>query len=447
MTKGEAREALEFAPGLLAVQDAPPTPRPQVVMYCVVGLFTFLLTWVTFGRLDVVASAEGRLVPETYVKIVQPAEGGIVKEILVREGQRVTAGQVVVRMDEALSEADGRAIRKELRLKKLQLRRIDAELEGVPMAAAPGDPPDLFSQVEAQHKAHAQRFADAVAQEQSGLERAGHDLKAGEELLFRLEQVVPSYERNAAAYEELAASGHASPLAVEERQRLWIEKEQELRSQAAAVAGLGASVAASRKRLEQITSGYSSQLRDERMQTETEVLRLEEAWAKFEHRTGLLELRAPQAGTVKDLATHTQGTVVSPGTVLITLVPDGEPLVAEVLVRNEDVGFVHTGQEAKVKLVAYPFQKYGMLDGRVSHIGPDAESVRPADEQSGEETEGPQFKALLRLRDQELVTENSRFRLSAGMQIVAEMKQGSRSVMEYLLSPVQKAWHEAGRER
>lgn len=135
-TKSLSRESLDFAPGLLAIQENPPPGLPRAVLYVVAILVAILLLWVSFGQLDIVASAEGRLVPQTYVKIVQPAEGGIVQDILVREGQPVEAGQVLMRMDAKITEADARTIRNELSLKSLQLRRIDAELAGRPMVMA-----------------------------------------------------------------------------------------------------------------------------------------------------------------------------------------------------------------------------------------------------------------------------------------------------------------------
>jgi HlyD family secretion protein len=121
-------DALDFAPGLLSIQESPPARLPRVVMYLVVVLFVLLALWSIFGKLDIVASAEGKLVPQTYVKIVQPADAGIVQEILVREGERVVAGQVLMRMDTKDALADEATVQTQLQLRSLQLRRIDAEL-------------------------------------------------------------------------------------------------------------------------------------------------------------------------------------------------------------------------------------------------------------------------------------------------------------------------------
>jgi HlyD family secretion protein len=177
---------------------------------------------------------------------------------------------------------------------------------------------------------------------------------------------------------------------------------------------------------------------------------------KQAHRTKLLELRAPQGGVVKDLATHTIGTVVSAGTVVLSLVPEREAMMAEVTVRNEDVGFVHPNQPVEVKLAAYPFQKYGMLHGEVVRVSPDASetdtraterlAVRSSsDPASSAPVRG--YRALIQLDSQTLKRGDLQLRLIAGMQVIAEIKEGRRSVLEYLLSPVQKTVQESGRER
>lgn len=443
-------DVLDFAPGLLAIQESPPARLPRVMMYIVLVLFCILLVWSIFGKLDIIASAEGRLVPQTYVKIVQPADAGIVQEILVHEGQSVESGQVLMRMDAKLTEADAATIRNELVLKSLLLRRIDAELAGIPMTQDSGDPLVLYRQVENQYLAHRQAYLDAVAQETESLRKARHDLQSAQEILSKLQQTVSVYQQSAAAYEKLAKNNLVGQLAAQEKVRDKIEKEQDLKAQESNVASLKSAIAGSEKKLSQITSNYKSQLQNERVETESQYRKLEQDWAKIEHKTDLLELKAPQAGVIKDLATHTRGTVVSPGTVLMSLVPQDEPLQAEVLLKNEDVGFVYPDQTVMVKLAAYPFQKYGMIEGTVLRVGADASDIAPpaADNNRDRQTQPAlTYKVLIALSEQHLELEGDRLRLSPGMQVVAEIHQGRRTVMEYLLSPVQKAFHEAGRER
>ena len=273
-------------------------------------------------------------------------------------------------------------------------------------------------------------------------------MKSAEEVLSKLRQVVPVYRQSAAAYEKLAKENFFSQLAAQEKMRDKIEKEQDLLAQESMVASLKAAIAASEKKLAQISSSYRSQLHNERVETESQYHKLQQDSAKIEHKSDLLELRAPQAGIIKDLATHTRGTVVSPGTVLMTLVPHEEPLQAEVMIRNEDVGFVYPNQKTRVKLAAYPFQKYGMIDGTVIHIGADASDNQAADRGKEQNVALPlTYKALVRLGTQHLDIDGEELKLAPGMQVIAEIHQGRRTVMEYLLSPVQKAFHEAGRER
>ena len=168
--------------------------------------------------------------------------------------------------------------------------------------------------------------------------------------------------------------------------------------------------------------------------------------AKQQHKNALQELKAPHAGVVKDVATHTIGTVVAPGTILLSLVPIDEPLMAEVMVKNNDVGFVRQGQTVKLKLAAYPFQKYGMVEGKVTHIGADASDAPP---NNGGQSALPltSYKAIVTLDRQQLDAQGQRFTLTAGMQVVAEIHQGERTVLEYLISPVKGVFQEAARER
>jgi len=121
-----SEKALDFAPGLLAIQESPPSRMPRAVMYTIATLLALMLLWAAIGHLDIVASAEGKLIPKTYLKLVQPADAGIVKEILVHEGERVKAGQVLLRLDAQDAQADASRIGTDLALRSLQLRRIDA---------------------------------------------------------------------------------------------------------------------------------------------------------------------------------------------------------------------------------------------------------------------------------------------------------------------------------
>jgi len=446
--------AWNFSPAILQAQHAPPSPLPRLVLYTLLALFGVLLPWAVLGRLDIVAVAQGKLVPQSFLKVVQPADSGVVKEILVKEGDEVVAGQALMRMDTSISVADRKVLDNDYQLRVLQLRRIDAELKGVPLAKKAGDDPALYAQVDAQFRSHRQAYQDALDTERAALTKAQHDLKSAIEVQSKLKQTLPIYQEQEKGWNQLAKEGFAGKLMALDRTRSRIETEQELQAQTQNVESLKASIAQSNKRIAQITSNYQQQLHNERIDAESQYNKLGQDLAKHAYKHDLLELKAPQAGIVKDLATHTQGTVVSPGTVLLTLVPHNEPLLAEVWVSNVDSGFVEVAQKVKIKLEAYPFQKYGMLDGVVRHVtydatdkNADASSDRKPPPDSANAPASLSYRALVALNSSQLETQGLSYKLTPGMQVAAEIHLGNRSVIEYLLSPIQKTVHEAWRER
>jgi membrane fusion protein, hemolysin D len=437
--------AWDFAPEILKAQERPPSPLPRAFLFLLLGLFGAMLAWAFLGRLDMVAVAQGKLVPQSFLKIVQPAESGIVRDILVREGETVTAGQVLVRMDTQLSQADLKAVDAELVRRDLQLRRIDAELAETAITRKAVDPADQFAHAEAQRKARRQAYMDALGAEQAVLLKARQDLQSAIEVEQKLTRTLPIYREQARAWDKLATEGFAGKLMALDRKRVYVEVQQDLEAQKHTVEGLKATISQAEKRIAQIRSGYRQQLYQERAEVEAAYVRAQKEREKQRHRYSLLELKAPQGGVVKDLATHTPGTVVAPGTILLTLVPRDEPLLAEVWVANLDAGFVEATQKARVKLAAYPFQKYGMLDGAVRQISADAQEK--SDATGARDLHDAAYRTLITLDRDYLESGERRLRLVPGMLVNAEIHLGTRSVFEYLLSPLQKIAYEAGRER
>lgn len=443
----------DFSPPLLRIQANPPAPLAGWMFRVLAALLACILLWAALGRLDIVAVADGKLVPSSYLKIVQPAEQGIVRQILVVEGQPVAAGQVLIRMDAVLTGADVQTVQNEFDLKRVSLRRIDAQLAGRAFERAADEPPELFARVEAQYRANRQAYENALAQERSLLEKARHDRAGALETSAKLEQVLPHYVEQEKAFEKLARDGYAGRILVGDKTRERIEKEQDLRTQAFVIRSSDSIIAQAEGKIAQITADYLRQLQTERVEVAAQLDRARQELTKHEHRKAQLELRAPVEGTVKDLATHTQGTVALPGTILMTLVPKDESLIAEVWVGNQDVGFVRPGQAVKVKLAPYQFQKYGMVEGEVDRVSADATEAPSANTRSDALTGrdrpmGPlAYRALVRLGVQSLETDGVRHALAPGMQVAAEIHLGTRSVLEYLLSPIQKAFHESARER
>jgi HlyD family secretion protein len=446
-------DAADFAPPLLRIQEKPPPPLAGWTLRLIIGLLAGVALWAVFGQLDIVAVAEGKLVPSSYLKIVQPAEQGIVREILVREGEAVREGQVLIRMDSVVAVADASSLTTDYDNKRLALRRIEAQLAGARPAQVRGDPPELFGQVLAQFDSNVRAYENALGQEKSLLEKSKNDLAAAQSTKTKLEQVLPHYIEQEKAFDKLHRDGFAGRILAADKARERIEKEQDLRTQEHVILSNRALIEQSERKIAQITADYRRQLQAERIETTAQVHMLRQELAKHAHRSELLELRAPQDGTVKDLATHTVGTVAAPGTILMTLVPQGDTLVAEVWVGNQDVGFVREGQNVKLKLAAFQFQKYGMIEGVVRQMSADATEAPSANTRSDtlggrDRPMGPlAYRARVELKNQALEIDGAKYALSPGMQVSSEISLGTRSILEYVLSPVQKAWHEAGRER
>ncbi|NLW81158.1 MAG: HlyD family type I secretion periplasmic adaptor subunit [Desulfovibrionales bacterium] len=441
-------EFLEFWPGHRRVRETPPSPLGRKLLGTLLAFCATMLVWGIFGQLDIVAVAQGRLVPRTYLKIVQPAESGIVKEILVREGDAVRQGQPLMRLDGTDVRADRATLVADRHRLTLTLRRIDAELADSPFFRHQDDPADLFAGVQAQFQANRLALANAVAEQRALLEKARHELSGAVETRTRMVDSLAHYRDQDEAYGRLGRDGHVPRLLVTDKHRERQEKERELNAQEFAVQGLKADIVRVEKRIIQVRADDQRNLRAERVETMSRLAAVEQALTKEDRRNELLELTAPQDGVVKDLATHTVGTVVSPGTIVMTLVPGKEELLAEVWIQNEDIGFVAPGQPAVVKLGAFAFQKYGMLDGMVERVGPDANAVGEGAGQ-GERGEGAPlvYKSTIGLATQHLLHGGQSYPLLPGMQVSAEIRLGQRSVLEYLLSPVTKAVLEACRER
>jgi HlyD family secretion protein len=440
-------EALDFAPDLLAIQERPPARMPCAILITVVALIGLLLVWAAFAQLDVIATAEGRLVPMTFTKIVQPADAGVVTEILVSDGDAVQEGQVLMRLDPRLAQADTAALGKDVALRQLTLRRIEAELSDRPFLPSKGDQLALYGQVETQFRARRQAYLDAIAQENETLNKARADARAAQQVLSKLTQTLPSYRQSAEAYRKLVQEGFVGELAAADKNRDLVEKEQDLKTQEASLQGLYASIAQSERKISSLRSQYRSQLENERIDTLTLLNKSGQELEKSNVKAGQLDIRAPNSGIVKDMATTNRGAVVAAGALLMNIVPKEEPLQAEVLLKNEDAGFVAVGQPVKLKVAAYPFQKYGLLDGKVSLVS--ADSADPKQQQQQGQAPSLTYRAILRLDSNSLTSAatGERLTLNPGMLVTAEIHQGQRSVLEYLLSPVKKVAQEAGRER
>ena len=318
---GLRTESLRFLPSLLRLEHEPPSPLPRVAVGVALLFFVALAVWAATARLDVIAVAPGRIVPGAFLQIVQPAEGGVVRALLVAEGEAVREGQVLARMERRVSDAEFDVLQaRTAEKKRLEVRRLDAELAGGSLVREAGDPPLLFAQAKAQLEARRHSHADALAAERMAVSRARHEDASATAQQARLRDTVPLLQEQADAWAQLVAEGFAGRLQAQERRRAYLEGARELDASTATAAAARAAADQAQHRLAQLGSARRQQLLDERAAAQAEAERLQGELRKHAVRHELLELRAPRAGIVKELVTHTAGAVVQHGTVLMSLV-------------------------------------------------------------------------------------------------------------------------------
>lgn len=423
--------------------EKPPAPLSRVVLHILLLLLVLILLWAFFGKLDIVMRAEGKLIPKTRLQVVQPLDGGRVAEIRIKEGELVKKGQTLVVMDDLISQANTEQITNETKSIELQLRRIVAELDNKTIELLDTDEPDLFKDTRKQYEENIKSYRIELSQQQATIEQAKQELASEKQLLSKLEETLPLIKSSEEAIKNLQKKGYANQMALMERERERIEVERDYQAQKFKVRSLVARLNEANQRTKQIKSTYSQKLLDQKVELEQRRRQLVQELSKQEYRNRLLALEAPQDGFVKDLATHTRGSVIPSGTVLLTIVPVDVPLQAEVLVENKDAGFIHAGQEAKIKVASFEFQKYGMIVADVDHISADSSQQQT----DGTDQGASVYRAILNLNGQTLSYNNKEYELKPGMQVTAEINLGSRTVMQYIFSPVTRAVREAGTER
>ncbi len=447
--KNQPDTSRDYHPALVRLQHNPPHPAGRRILWGLALLLGFVLAWGFWGQLDIVSVAEGRLIPTDRLKIIQPAEAGVIEAIRVREGDKVKAGQELIRLLGTETEADTQNLVGERTRLRAELERLEAQLANKPFDLSPDIPSHIASQNRARDTADRNALESDLAEEQARLNRAEKELAAAIQHKAALEATLPYYRRREQALTELLKKGGATQLQIDEEQRERIEKEHELKTQDHSIAAVRASIELSEKKINGIHARHIQRLNERQQEVSARLEQLELQIHKQQHRESRLSLRAPADGIVKQLATHTVGTVVQPGTILASLVPTDSALQAEVWLPNQDIGFIYEGQEVKLKFAAYPFQKYGLLSGTLTHLSPDAQSGEEARDAgaSGMIQTALRYRGLVEIGKEPPEWDRIDHSLHPGMRVTAEIHLGTRSVAEYLLSPISQAWGKAGRER
>ena len=434
---------LAFLPAHLELVDTPVHPAPKWAMRALLAFAGLALLWSIFGKLDIVATAKGKLVPNARVKVVQPLDTGIVRRILVQDGQRVKAGQSLIELDVTQAQADVAKTRAARVDAQLTIARTTAVLAAEKDNTSPKMPP--IPDAPADRYAEVQRFADGQFSEyrqkidelNAELAKRTAELDTTRRQVEKLRLTAPLARERVDSYRALVAQQYVSREDYLEKEQTRIEQEQELRVQQSRANELSDAVIEQRHAIEATAAQFRREQLDALNQAQQQLSQLAAEETKAAQRATRMDLRAPVDGTVQQLSVHTAGGVVTQAQALMEIVPD-DTLEVQANLENKDVGFVRPGQDAIVKIDTFPYTRYGYLTGKVSEVPNDA---------TQDKKQGLVYPIRVRLPSNRLRIEGQWVSLSPGMTVTVEVKTGKRRVAEYFLSPLVEYGSESLRER
>ena len=459
---GRRRHELEFLPAALEIVETPPSPLGRATALTIAGLFCVALVWACLGHVDIVATAPGKIMPSGRTKVIQPVEIGVVRAIHVHDGQRVKAGDVLIELDPTINDADLRHGRADLIAAQLEVARLRAVLsdDADPVAhfAPPSDAsPDLIA-------TQRQFLMDELAEERAKL--ATLDRQAAQKnaerataaaSIDKIQAVLPLLQQQVDIRKTLFDHETGSRLVYLQTLQTLVEQQQDLMVEKSRLHEAEAALAAIIETRGQTSAEFHRARIDELTKAEQKMAGLAQDVIKAEQRGKFQQLTAPVDGVVQQLSVHTVGGVVTPAQQLLVVVPLDSQLEIEAMVSNDDIGFVHVGQQAEIKVATFSFTRYGLLHGSVLNLSEDVVTPeRPQDRSSedgrGGDTATPKtqmaaFAARVSLDQTQMQLEDRLVNLSPGMAVIVEIKTGSRRIISYLLSPLARYQAESLRER
>ncbi|WP_431207100.1 HlyD family type I secretion periplasmic adaptor subunit [Burkholderia cepacia] len=376
----------------------------QAVLYVVVAVLVAGLVWAHFARVEEVTRGEATVVSQSREQSIQSLEGGIVRQIAVREGELVEKAQLLARIDPTRAESSYRELRSKALGLKATIARLRAEAYGVALAF----PDDV------------KREPALVRQEMSAYEARRRVMEEGVAALSRSRALVL---REIAMSEPLAAKGLISEVEI-----------LRMRRQAA---DLDAQIVERRNRYRAEAGAELTRLEPELAQTDESLVGRADVLART-------EVVAPMRGVVKNVRVHTSGAVVQPGEHIMEIAPVDDTLLIEARIKPSDVAFLRPGLPALVKVSAYDYAIYGGLHGRVVSVGPD--TVKDEQRAASGRPDATYYRLMVETDANALEVAGRRLPILPGMQATVDVRTGEKTVLDYLLKPIFKA-REAFRER
>lgn len=438
----------QFLPAALELQESPVSAAPRIVAWLLMAFALIAVLWATFGHIDVVATAQGKIVPNEGSKLIQPIDTATVKAIHVVDGQAVKAGQVLVELDATMAQADSTRTANDLTTARLQAARA----KGLLAALGNGRPPrieapaNIGAAIGPERVAQEQRILDGqygeyqarISRIDAEIARREAERRSTEEIVHKLEQTVPIARQRAEDFKGLVDKNFISKHGYLEKEQIRIEQEADLQTQKSRLKELAAAIEEAKGQRNSVVAETRRLALDTLNEAEQKATGFGQELVKTENRGRLMTLTAPVDGTVQQLAVRTVGGVVTEAQVLMVIVPKDDALEVEAFLENKDIGFVNAGQVAEVKVETFPFTRYGTIPASLVHVSRDA---------INDEKRGPIYSVRARLQRATIQVEDKTVNLSAGMAVSVEIKTGKRRVIEYFLSPLLQHGSESLRER
>lgn len=423
----------QFLPAVLEIQETPPSPIGRSIIWLIVVFFISALIWAFIGHVDIVAVATGKIIPSGHVKIIQPLEIGTVTAIHVKEGQAVSKGDSLIELDPQSVNAEIAQLTAEYSYSAQQIKRLKwlAEQQNDNQKT-----PDFWDDTVL--RSQWLEYRDRLNTLESEKNKRQAEYESAKQQTEKLEAILPIITQRS-DNEKILVDKNMFP------KQQYLETEQQrltthfdLKSQHNRVHELKQTLLEIDYQISHTRHEFSKTNLEKQEETEHKLSNIEQELIKARTRQKAQHLVAPIEGIVQQLTMHTIGGIVTPAQELMIIVPQSVVLEIEAYVENKDIGFVYEGQAAAIKLDAFPFTKYGTLDGEIKDLSDDAIS---------DEDKGLIYKARVSMQQTVMQIEGKQVKLGPGMAVSVEIKTGKRRLIEFFLAPLLKYKDESIRER
>ncbi len=434
-----ARSASNGPPSRISRLAAVRGPR-LVILISAIG-FGLFLAWAALAQVDEVTRGQGQVIPSSRVQVIQSADPATIREILVRSGQMVREGQLLVRLDDTESSAALAQIEAENEALQARAARLGAEGQGGAgcVQGADGELSSACAEEQALRQVRASALRSRISGLSAAIEQRRRDLSEAQATAASLRSSVSLAQRNVEMLEPSAARNIIPQTDLLQARRELVDLQGRLAAANEAASRAAAGVREAQAQAAEAGLQFRQEALNERSQISTRIAVNTESARGAAGRLRRSEIRAPADGVVNDVQVNTLGGFVNAGQKIMEVVPLGDRLLVETRVRPSDIAFIRVDDRALVKVSAYDFATYGGIEGRVVQVA--------ADSTYDEQTREAYFTVIVETDRSYLQSGNRRLPITPGMMCDVEIITGRKSILDYLLRPVWRASNEALRER